>query len=83
MALMLAIAAPFVGQHEGLRTSPYLDVVGVRTVCYGETRIAMRQYTARQCAEFLAKALETDFAPAVAQASPGIMSASRPIASQA
>jgi lysozyme len=33
----LLIATPFVGQWEGLRTSAYLDPVGIPTICYGST----------------------------------------------
>ena len=35
--LTLAIATPFVMKWEGLKTSTYVDVVGIPTVCYGET----------------------------------------------
>ncbi|WP_299084147.1 lysozyme [uncultured Ruegeria sp.] len=34
----LEIAVPFVGRWEGLRLEAYLDIVGVPTVCYGETK---------------------------------------------
>lgn len=34
----LALAAPFVAQWEGKRNDPYKDIVGVWTVCYGDTR---------------------------------------------
>jgi len=37
-AAVIAMAINFVGGWEGLRTSAYLDVVGVPTVCYGETK---------------------------------------------
>lgn len=37
-AAVIAMAISFVGGWEGLRTSAYLDVVGVPTVCYGETK---------------------------------------------
>ena len=45
----LAILVAFVGPWEGLRTSPYPDVGGVPTVCYGETAVPMRTYTAAEC----------------------------------
>lgn len=70
-AAMLAIATPFVGEWEGKRNSPYADAVGVKTVCYGETRVEMRRYTDRECEELLAIGL-TDFGSQVAQLSPGI-----------
>ncbi|WP_298938124.1 lysozyme [uncultured Ruegeria sp.] len=37
-ATFLEIAVPFVGRWEGLRLEAYLDIVGVPTVCYGETK---------------------------------------------
>lgn len=54
-----AIAIALVGTWEGLRTKAYKDIVGVPTVCYGETRgVKMGdQYTVAQCKEMLRKAL--------------------------
>ena len=54
---MVAIAAPFIGMWEGKRNNPYLDSVGVKTVCYGETRVPMRHYTDAQCTALLENAL--------------------------
>lgn len=34
---VLCCASPFVMREEGLRTTAYLDSVGVATICYGET----------------------------------------------
>ena len=70
-ALMLLIAAPFVATWEGKSNTPYLDSVGVSTVCYGETRVQMRNYTDAECAELLREGLE-DFGKEVARLSPGI-----------
>jgi lysozyme len=53
----LAAAIPFVGQWEGLRTTAYQDIVGVWTVCYGETR-GVRPgdtYTKAECDDMLAR----------------------------
>lgn len=36
-AAVLCCASSFVMREEGLRTSAYLDSVGVPTICYGET----------------------------------------------
>jgi lysozyme len=36
-AAVLTLATPFIAREEGLRTSAYLDSVGVPTICYGET----------------------------------------------
>jgi GH24 family phage-related lysozyme (muramidase) len=37
-AAATAMAVAFIGGWEGLRTTSYQDIVGVWTVCYGETR---------------------------------------------
>ena len=54
-----AVAIALVGTWEGLRTKAYKDIVGVPTVCYGETRgVKMGdQYTVAQCKEMLREAL--------------------------
>lgn len=54
---MLAIA--YVGGKEGLRTVAYRDVVGVPTVCFGETRgVKMGQsYSVDQCKTMLGDGL--------------------------
>jgi lysozyme len=54
-AAFLAAAVPFIGQWEGLRTTAYQDIVGVWTVCYGETRGVRPgdSYTKAQCDEML------------------------------
>lgn len=44
-----AVVAPW----EGLETKPYFDIVGVRTVCYGETQVEMREYTPAECEAML------------------------------
>lgn len=46
-----------VAQFEGLSNRPYRDVVGVETVCFGETNVAMRTYTTEECEEMLATSL--------------------------
>lgn len=69
-ALMIAIATPFVAQWEGKKNDPYLDIVGVTTVCYGETRnIQNRRYSNAECQEMLAEGLG-DFGEAVAARNP-------------
>lgn len=50
-----------VAQWEGKRNDPYRDIVGVWTVCYGETRVAMRHYSEAECKDMLAEGL-ADFA---------------------
>ncbi|WP_336800304.1 lysozyme [Kaistia sp. MMO-174] len=54
-----ALAVAFVGAWEGMRTTAYRDVVGIPTVCFGETRgVKMGdRYTADQCREMLGDGL--------------------------
>lgn len=50
------IAAPFIGGWEGLRTTPYVDIGGVLTVCYGETKgVEDREYSVDECENMLQK----------------------------
>lgn len=63
--LLIALVA----QWEGKRNDPYRDIVGVMTVCYGETRVAMRRYTDAECNEMLAGGLN-DFAMVVLARNP-------------
>ncbi len=55
----IAIATPLVGGFEGLRTSAYLDIVDVPTVCFGETKGVELgdEYTVNECNEMLADRL--------------------------
>ena len=53
----LALAEPLVAKWEGLVNDPYRDVVGVWTVCYGETRVPMRRYSTEECRVMLRKSL--------------------------
>lgn len=46
-----------VGQFEGKRNDPYLDIVNVATVCYGETNVPMRRYSDAECKDMLAGSL--------------------------
>lgn len=57
-----ALAIGLVGGYEGLRTKAYYDVVGVPTVCFGETRgVEMGDsYTVDECKAMLGTAL-TEF----------------------
>ena len=56
----LALAVNTVGGFEGLRLTAYRDVVGIPTVCYGETRgVRMGQrYSKPECDAMLLKGLD-------------------------
>lgn len=54
---------------EGKSNDPYKDIVGIWTVCYGETRVAMRAYSDAECEEMLAEGL-VDFAEPVLKRNP-------------
>lgn len=55
----LAVAVPYVGKWEGLRLVAYRDIVGVWTVCYGETKGVRPgdRYTKPGCDAMLAREL--------------------------
>ncbi|WP_322889299.1 MULTISPECIES: lysozyme [unclassified Yoonia] len=58
-AEFLTVAVPFVGKWEGLSLTAYRDIVGVLTVCYGETK-GVRvgdSYTRAECDAMLAREL--------------------------
>lgn len=70
LAIAGAIAFPHLAKWEGLETKPYVDIVGVKTVCYGETRVAMRPYTPAECRAMAINALQRDFGPIVLRCTP-------------
>lgn len=59
-AVAITLATMFVAPWEGLRTRAYKDIVGVPTVCYGETRgVEMGDsYTKQQCLDMLQKGVQ-------------------------
>lgn len=61
-----ALAVTLIGGFEGLRTAAYRDIVGIPTVCYGETKgVRMGdKYTKDQCDAMLLKRLD-EFANSV------------------
>jgi lysozyme len=81
LAAALIVATPFIAAKEGKRNNPYLDTVGVMTVCYGETRVPMRRYSDAECLAQFNKALGEDFGPAVLRCTPGIADRPRVLAS--
>lgn len=68
VSLAAALSLSQVMAHEALRTKPYLDIAGVRTVCYGETEgVQDREYTESECAILLATRLEQDYVDPIRQ----------------
>jgi len=65
VAGLIAVTA----QWEGKRNDPYRDLVGVMTVCWGETRVPMRRYTDAECEDMKANGL-ADFAGPVLRRNP-------------
>ncbi|OWQ98075.1 glycosyl hydrolase [Sphingopyxis witflariensis] len=64
----LALTAPFVAQWEGKRNDPYRDIVGVWTVCYGDTRDVKpgQRQTDAQCQDRLYAQIADHAKPVVA-----------------
>jgi GH24 family phage-related lysozyme (muramidase) len=56
-----SLAVPFIGKWEGLELKAYRDIVGVLTVCYGETKgvRAGDSYTRAECDAMLAREVIT------------------------
>jgi len=53
-AVVLLAAGALVMPWEGLENDPYKDIVGVTTVCYGETKgVQQRRYSDEECAQML------------------------------
>ena len=52
---VLALSTPFIAKWEGVSLVAYRDIVGVPTVCYGETRgVTMKDsYTKQECQDML------------------------------
>ena len=62
-----ALMVPLVAGWEGKSNDPYQDIIGVWTVCMGETRVEMRRYTDAECDEMLAEGLGDFAAPVLAR----------------
>jgi lysozyme len=67
-----ALAVVFIGGWEGMQRVAYRDVIGVPTLCYGETRGVRMGDTATkaECDQMLAQGLD-DFAQGVRARMPG------------
>lgn len=58
IALAIAAAVPMVKDFEGKRNDPYRDIVGIVTVCYGETAgVQKRHYSDAECDALLVKSM--------------------------
>jgi len=66
VAAVLLAAAAIIRPWEGLETDPYEDIVGVWTVCYGQTGVEMRSYTPDECDAMLRESVAR-YADAVAK----------------
>lgn len=53
LAGAVAVAAALIAPWEGERLTPYRDLVGKWTVCYGDTTVPMRAYTPAECRALL------------------------------
>lgn len=53
IAGVVLAAAALVAPWEGEVLTPYRDIVGKWTVCYGSTNAPMRTYTAQECQQLL------------------------------
>ncbi|HEX7856643.1 MAG TPA: lysozyme [Sphingobium sp.] len=76
LATALSLATPEIMRWEGKRNDPYRDIVGVLTVCYGETQAPMRRYSDTECSAILARRVEHDYARPILACVPGF--ATRP-----
>jgi len=73
IAAAMAIAVPLVGHWEGKRNDPYKDIVGVTTVCFGETQgVQNRRYSDTECKAMLMKRLEQDYMKPVLECTPSL-----------
>jgi lysozyme len=73
LAGMVAVATPIYVVHEGEKLTPYKDVVGVLTVCSGETRgVQNRPYTKAECTAMTQKIMD-EFGTEVAEVNPSII----------
>ncbi len=56
--LASTLSTDIIAKWEGKRNDPYRDIVGVLTVCYGETNVPMRRYTDQECRAMLEKSTQ-------------------------
>jgi lysozyme len=80
IAAAALIATPLIERWEGTKTEPYRDMVGVWTVCTGETRVEMRRYTPAECRDMLGSAIRSDYGLGVLRAVPALEKRPRQLA---
>lgn len=80
LAAALSLATPEIMRWEGKRNDPYRDIVGVMTVCYGETQANMRRYTDAECSDMLSKRLHRDYATPILRCVPDFAKHPHPFA---
>lgn len=66
-ATAAAALVAIVSQWEGKSNDPYKDIVGVMTVCYGETNVPMRRYSDAECRAMLERSLAGYAKPVLAR----------------
>lgn len=76
----MVLATTLIERWEGTRLSPYRDVVGVWTVCTGETRVAMRRYTREECRALLETAIRSTYGTGVLACVPALDRRPHPLA---
>jgi lysozyme len=80
IAAAVALVIPVTAAFEGLRTKPYRDPTNTLTVCYGETHLPMRVYSADECGAMLRKRLAKDYAPQLLDCVPALINRPNPYA---
>lgn len=76
----LTLATPEIMRWEGKRNDPYRDIIGVLTVCHGETQAPMRHYSDAECTAMLNRRVQADYARPVLTCVPGLANRPRPYA---
>ncbi len=76
----LSLSTPEIMRWEGKRNDPYRDIVGVLTVCYGETQGVMRRYSDGECSAMLNRRVEADYAAPILRCVPGFADRPYPFA---
>lgn len=77
IAAAVLVAVPLTAGFEGLRTRPYRDPANIETVCFGDTEVEMRVYTADECGKLLRERMARDYAPKVLACLPQLMDPKR------